>query len=268
VHPSQVRVPTEFLLMEGARRADAWGAIRDVVSGPRVVPTFPEMQRQQLSQLRLLPDEWEILTLVDGVRSVHDLASALRRDVVEVATTVHGLIEAGVLVLNDAPVTQRAPSMPTPLVNSSLPQDRAEQPPADSHRPDVPPVYSPEMPFSPPFDSGDDDSLFDPVQHGVMTADGMPSWPPPGSGNAWAVHSEPVVAPHHAHQSGEGKGMEAAVADDARLLRAADDAARSGDLVAAIELWSQWLALPTGEPVSAVHERISLARQLHALLHP
>jgi predicted Zn-dependent protease len=51
--------------------------------------------------LELLPAEWELLSIVDGNRTVRDLAEALRRSEFEVARTIYGLATAGIILLED-----------------------------------------------------------------------------------------------------------------------------------------------------------------------
>ena len=48
-----------------------------------------------------MPFEWEVLAAVDGQRDLHSLAEALGRSEFEVARTVYGLTNAGVVVLDD-----------------------------------------------------------------------------------------------------------------------------------------------------------------------
>ena len=51
--------------------------------------------------LDLVPFEWEVLAAVDGPRDLHALAEVLGRSEFEVARTVYGLTNAGVVVLDD-----------------------------------------------------------------------------------------------------------------------------------------------------------------------
>ena len=127
---SKVRIPTDVLLMESARRADAWVSLGASVPGPHAVPAFLDVQPAKLPLLHLAPDQWEILTRIDGVRTISDLARDLRRDLVDVATTMHELIEAGVLTLVHAPQRATQRTLPTPA--SSVKQQRQT----------IPPVYS------------------------------------------------------------------------------------------------------------------------------
>jgi hypothetical protein len=96
-----VRFPTEALLMEAARRLDEWSRIGSKVSHLGLVPRLPPPEDQPADQLDLVPFEWEVLAAVDGRRDLHALADVLGRSEFEVARTVYGLTNAGVVVLDD-----------------------------------------------------------------------------------------------------------------------------------------------------------------------
>lgn len=96
-----VRFPTEALLMEAARRLDEWSRIGSKVSHLGLVPRLPSTDHQSAEQLDLVPFEWEVLAAVDGQRDLHALADVLGRSEFEVARTVYGLTNAGVVVLDD-----------------------------------------------------------------------------------------------------------------------------------------------------------------------
>jgi tetratricopeptide (TPR) repeat protein len=96
-----VRFPTEALLMEAARRIDEWSRIGSKVSHLRLVPRLPPPEAQGSEPLDLVPFEWEVLAAVDGLRDLRSLAEMLGRSEFEVARTVYGLTNAGIVVLDD-----------------------------------------------------------------------------------------------------------------------------------------------------------------------
>jgi hypothetical protein len=98
---SPVRFPTEALLMEAARRMDEWSRIGSKVSHLGLVPRLPAPESEGTEPLDLVPFEWEVLAAVDGERDLHSLAEVLGRSEFEVARTVYGLTNAGVVVLDD-----------------------------------------------------------------------------------------------------------------------------------------------------------------------
>jgi hypothetical protein len=103
-----VRIPVEALLMEGARRIDEWSRIENRIPHVGVVPSLAPPPEGSGGELDLLPPEWEVLALIDGVRSIRTLATELGRSDFEVAKTLFGLESAGVIVLMDPGNVRRA----------------------------------------------------------------------------------------------------------------------------------------------------------------
>jgi tetratricopeptide (TPR) repeat protein len=96
--PSAVhlRVPTESLLMEAARRVDEWSTLESKVPHmgviPALVPDTPDG-----TMLDLHPSEWEVLAEIDGERTLKEISAAIGRGEFEVAKIVYGLVTAGIV---------------------------------------------------------------------------------------------------------------------------------------------------------------------------
>src|SRR5881296_411615 len=102
-----VRIPTEALLMEGARRIDEWSRIEGRIPHLGVVPMLAPPQEGGEGELDLLPPEWEMLAMIDGARDVRAIAAELGRSEFEVAKTLFGLDSAGIVVLADPGTAKR-----------------------------------------------------------------------------------------------------------------------------------------------------------------
>jgi tetratricopeptide (TPR) repeat protein len=96
-----VRIPTEALLMEAARRIDEWARIEARIPHLGVIPQLVPPDAGGTTRLDLLPAEWQLLAAVDGARDVHALAEAVGRSEFDVARTLFGLASAGVVTLED-----------------------------------------------------------------------------------------------------------------------------------------------------------------------
>jgi hypothetical protein len=102
---ARVRIPTESLLMEGARRIDEWSRIESKIPHLGVIPRFASQnQVTQEDYLDLLPLEWEIMAAVDHERDVRGISADLGRSEFDVAKAVFGLESAGILQLEEQPV--------------------------------------------------------------------------------------------------------------------------------------------------------------------
>jgi hypothetical protein len=97
-----VRIPTEALLMEGARRIDEWSRIERQIAHLGVVPSLtPDAEERPDAALDLLPGEWEVLARIDGQRDLRSIAADLGRSEFDVAKVVFGLYSSGVVRLHD-----------------------------------------------------------------------------------------------------------------------------------------------------------------------
>jgi hypothetical protein len=92
-----VRVSTESLLMEGARRIDEWSRMADRIPDARVRPRLAPLDDGPESFIDLLPREWEVLSVIDGERSLHEIAKNLVLAEFEVAKIVYGMLSTGLI---------------------------------------------------------------------------------------------------------------------------------------------------------------------------
>jgi hypothetical protein len=103
-----VRVSTESLLMEGARRIDEWSLMVDLVPDGTVVPHLAPLGNGQQSFIDLLPKEWEVLSLVDGVANLRHIALELATSEFDIARIIYGMITTGLVKVAGAEDTANA----------------------------------------------------------------------------------------------------------------------------------------------------------------
>lgn len=109
---ASVRIPTEALLMEGARRIDEWSRIQHKVPHLGVVPRIVGGDEGHPGQLDLLPTEWEVLAAIDGEHDLRTIAKDLGRSEFEVAKTVFGLESATLVAIADLKRSARRSGAP------------------------------------------------------------------------------------------------------------------------------------------------------------
>ena len=118
-----IRISTESLLMEGARRIDEWSRIADKVPHLGVVPVLAAVNDDHPTLLDLLPNEWEVLTIIDGRLDLRGIANSLGRSEFDIAKIAYGLVTTGVVELragnNGTPTGTVAIEDATPHVERS-----------------------------------------------------------------------------------------------------------------------------------------------------
>ncbi|HEU0055258.1 MAG TPA: DUF4388 domain-containing protein [Longimicrobium sp.] len=98
-----VRVPTESLLMEAARRVDEWSTLESKVPHMGVIPALTSDSADGPT-LDLHPSEWEVLAEIDGSRTLKEIAGNLGRSDFDVAKIVYGLVTTGIVeILEERP---------------------------------------------------------------------------------------------------------------------------------------------------------------------
>ena len=98
---ASVRISTESLLMEGARRIDEWSRIENKVPHVGVVPVLAPLRADHPSLLDLLPNEWEVLSEIDGSKDLREIALRLGQSDFDIAKIVYGMVSTGVIELRD-----------------------------------------------------------------------------------------------------------------------------------------------------------------------
>jgi hypothetical protein len=91
------RISTESLLMEGARRIDEWARIAHRIPHLGVVAVLAPIDEDHPSLLDLLPNEWEMLAMIDGQTDLRGIATRLGRSEFDVARIAYGLLSTGVI---------------------------------------------------------------------------------------------------------------------------------------------------------------------------
>lgn len=87
----------ENLLMEGARRLEEWEIIQARIGSVDAVVDFVSSGNQ--AELSLTPDEWAMLTRIDGASSIREIALSAGYGQFEAARIIYGLLTAGVVSL-------------------------------------------------------------------------------------------------------------------------------------------------------------------------
>jgi tetratricopeptide (TPR) repeat protein len=91
-----VSLNTENLILEGARRIDEWSNIQDKVPSKHSVFRFGT-ENQEDHQLNLKPKEWEILSMIDGKRTVKEVSDGVGGDLFATSKLFYSLAVMGVI---------------------------------------------------------------------------------------------------------------------------------------------------------------------------
>ncbi len=232
-----VRVGTESLLMEGARRIDEWSRIADKVPHLAVIPVLEEVSDAHAAHLDLLPTEWEMLTMIDGTADLKAIASNLVRSEFDVARIAYGLVTTGVISLR----------MPTRVsVRAMLPVD------------DVAPHVAAAQAA---LDAGQPEVALVSARHAV-NADPSSTEGRIAVARALARLGRAAEAVDELRRAAQSDPSNPDVS-----VHLAFAAARNGQIYEAMDRWSRYLSeSPTSPHAARVRAALDAARQLNVLI--
>lgn len=124
-------VSVENLIMEGSRRLDELAIITRKIPSEHAVVAMAPAPPEGAVEINITPDEWRVLVLVNGQKSVLDIAESVGSDVFATMRTLYGLAAAGLVhvpghvVEEDDEPLPKLPPDPLPVVEE--PQAEAER---------------------------------------------------------------------------------------------------------------------------------------------
>ncbi|MDI6872811.1 MAG: DUF4388 domain-containing protein, partial [Actinomycetota bacterium] len=90
-------ISTEELIMEGSRRLDEWNRIEKKIPNLDAVFKMTSMQGREAAQISLTPEEWMVLTHVDGEKTVRQIVELTGMSTLHTCKILYGLISSGLL---------------------------------------------------------------------------------------------------------------------------------------------------------------------------
>lgn len=117
-----ISVSVENLIMEASRRLDEFEVIQRKIPSGAAVLGMAATPPEGAVEINITPDEWRILVLVDGTRSVNDIAQMVGLDEFGAMRVLYGLVSAGLIEL----ISEGDASEPVATVVAEEPSYEAE----------------------------------------------------------------------------------------------------------------------------------------------
>ena len=147
-------VSVENLIMESSRRLDELELIfRKVPTSHAVVAVAPAPPEGAV-EINITPDEWRVLVLVDGHRTVESIANTIGLDEFHTMKIVHGMVSAGLVEVTGSNESQEVPLQPSPAQHVEV-EPAGPPPPPPPPMQEVPEVAHAEQ--ESPVDEAPDD---------------------------------------------------------------------------------------------------------------
>lgn len=114
-------VPVENLIMEGVRRIDEWGRIKDRIPSTDMIVKFIEQPGEKAKAVKLAPEEWRVFARINGKDTLTEIAQKTSLSEFDVCRIVYGFVTAGLVEVIKKP-------KPAPLTSSARGAQPTEPP--------------------------------------------------------------------------------------------------------------------------------------------
>lgn len=90
-------VPVEHLIMEGVRRIDEWGRIKDRIPSTDMIVRFVDQPGEKAKGVKLAPEEWRVFARINGKDTLAAIAKKTNLSDFDVCRVVYGFATAGLV---------------------------------------------------------------------------------------------------------------------------------------------------------------------------
>jgi hypothetical protein len=96
-------ISVENLIMEGVRRIDEWGRIKDRIPSTDMVVKFLDQPGEKAKGVKLAPEEWRVFARINGRDTLAEIAARTNLSEFDVCRIVYGFVTAGLVVVQKKP---------------------------------------------------------------------------------------------------------------------------------------------------------------------
>jgi hypothetical protein len=94
-----VDLPIQQVILEAARRIDEMQKIQKIIPSFDAVVKIVEVPDAGVEKIHLKPEEWKVLSFVDGSRAIKQIAQKANISEFETARILYGLVSSGLVTL-------------------------------------------------------------------------------------------------------------------------------------------------------------------------
>jgi len=104
-----VDLPIQQVILEAARRIDELTKIQKLIPSFNTIVKIVEVPRAGVEKINLRPEEWKVLSFVDGSRTIKEIAITAILSEFETARILYGLISSGLVKIVPKPKVEPPP---------------------------------------------------------------------------------------------------------------------------------------------------------------
>ncbi|MEO0280798.1 MAG: DUF4388 domain-containing protein [candidate division WOR-3 bacterium] len=96
-----ISLPIHHLMLEAARSIDEWKQIEKLIPSLDLVVKVVENPDVDTDNIKLSSEEWKMLTFVDNVSTIKEIAKKVNQSEFQTAKTIYGLITSGLITVEE-----------------------------------------------------------------------------------------------------------------------------------------------------------------------
>jgi hypothetical protein len=98
-----MEVPIQNLILDAAKQIDEWKRLERLIPSVNLIVDFVEDPDVSSEEINLSPDEWKILSLITGEKSIREIAQLAKMTEFNTAKIFYGLVSSGLIKLKEPP---------------------------------------------------------------------------------------------------------------------------------------------------------------------
>lgn len=92
-----VRIDLESIIIEGARKLQELEDLKAEIPSLEMCLKFAERPEMSIQKVKLSPEEWRVISYVNPKNTIHQIASTLKMNELEIRRIVYALLQAGLV---------------------------------------------------------------------------------------------------------------------------------------------------------------------------
>ena len=105
-------IPIQNLILDAAKQIDEWKRLEKLIPSVEMLVDFVEDPEVSSEEISLSPEEWKILSLITGEKSIRDIAQLAKMTEFNTAKIFYGLVSSGLVQLKEPPKKEEEKEKP------------------------------------------------------------------------------------------------------------------------------------------------------------
>ncbi len=98
---NSISLPIQHLMLEAARNIDEWKQIEKLIPSLDLIVKVVENPDIDTENIKLTSEEWKMLTFVDNISTIKEIAKKVNQSEFQTAKTIYGLITSGLITVEE-----------------------------------------------------------------------------------------------------------------------------------------------------------------------